>query len=70
MALATLDYRAGAQTAAMAAMLEPLARAVMAATESTALQQMVATVVMVATLVCLATVRLVEVEASTEQRAS
>jgi hypothetical protein len=54
----------------MAAMLEPLAMAVMAATESTALQQMVATVVMVATLVCLATVRLVEVEASTEQRAS
>ena len=54
----------------MAAMLEPLAMAVMAGPESTALQQMVATVVMVATLVCLATVRLVEVEASTEQRAS
>ena len=54
----------------MAAMLELLAMAVMAATESTPFQQMVATVVMVATLVCLATVRLVEVEASTEQRAS
>ena len=45
----------------------------MAGPESTALQQMVATVatvVMVATLVCLASVRLVEVEASTEHRAS
>jgi hypothetical protein len=52
----------------MAAMLEPLAMAVTA--PSAVLQQMVAMVVMVATLVCLATVRLVEVEASTEQRAS
>ena len=54
----------------MAAMLELLAMAVMAATESMVLRRMVATVVMVATLVCLASVRLVEVEASTEQRAS